>query len=64
MRSTKYAQEIARADEGGARIERFGIRSTGADEIRFPWWKDGRVQPRPPDQTGARLVTAYPDEGS
>ncbi|MEL6060923.1 MULTISPECIES: hypothetical protein [unclassified Methylobacterium] len=49
MRSTKDADEIARADEGGARIERLRIKSTGVDEIRFLWWTDGRFQPRPLD---------------
>lgn len=49
MRSTPYADEIAHADEGGARIERLRIKATGVDEIRFSWWKDGRFQTRPLD---------------
>ena len=49
MRSTPYADEIAHADEGGARIERLRIKATGVDEIRFSLWKDGRFQTRPLD---------------
>ncbi|MCJ2061275.1 DUF4926 domain-containing protein [Methylobacterium sp. J-088] len=66
MRSTKYADEIASADEGGARIERLRIRSTGAAEIRFSWWKNGRFQPRPldlPEDDLLRLLRKAIDEG-
>lgn len=66
MRSTKYADEIASADEGGARIERLRIKSTGVDEIRFSWWKEGRFQPRPldlPEDDLLRLLRKAIDEG-
>ncbi|SFL12520.1 hypothetical protein SAMN05192568_100172 [Methylobacterium pseudosasicola] len=66
MRSTRYADEIASADEGGARIERLRIRATGADEIRFSWWKDGRFQARPldlPEDDLLRLLRKAIDEG-
>ena len=65
MRSTRYADEIASADEGGARIERLRIRATGADEIRFSWWKDGRFQARPldlPEDDLLRLLRKAIDE--
>jgi len=66
MRSTRYADEIASADEGGARIERLRIKATGADEIRFSWWKDGRFQARPldlPEDDLLRLLRKAIDEG-
>lgn len=66
MRSTSYADEIASADEGGARIERLRIKATGADEIRFSWWKDGRFQARPldlPEDDLLRLLRKAIDEG-
>ena len=54
MRDTDYATEIASSslrfpsgDE--ARIERLRIKSTGNLEIRFSWWKDGRMMMRPLD---------------
>jgi len=49
MRSTRYADLIAYADIGGHRIERLRIREKDAVEIRFSWWKDGRLVPRPLD---------------
>jgi hypothetical protein len=66
MRSTRYADELASADEGGARIERLRIRATGADEIRFSWWKDGRFQARPldlPEDDLLRLMRKAIEEG-
>ncbi len=56
MRSTAYADEIAHADQGGARIERLRIKETGEEEIRFSWWKDGRFQTRPLDLSEGDLL--------
>ena len=54
MRDTDYAKEIKSSvlvfpsgDE--ARIERLLIKSSGQEEIRLSWWKDGRMLPRPLD---------------
>ena len=54
LRDTPYAREIATArlqvmpgDEG--RIERLEMKETGETEIRFSWWKDGKMVPRPLD---------------
>ena len=44
MRDTSYAQEIASGSE--ARIERFLIKESQQEEIRFSWWKDNRMIPR------------------
>ena len=66
MRSTPYADEIAHADEGGARIERLRIKATGLDEIRFSWWKAGRFQARPldlPEDELLRLMRKAIDGG-
>ncbi len=66
MRSTPYADEIAHADEGGARIERLRIKATGLDEIRFSAWKDGRFQTRPldlPEEELLRLMRKAIDRG-
>lgn len=56
MRDTEYATEIASSalkcqsgDE--ARIERLLIKASGQEEIRFSWWKDGRMMMRPLDLT-------------
>ena len=65
MRSTRYADEIASADEGGARIERLRIKATLADEIRLSWRKDGRFQARPldlPEGHRLRLLRKAIDE--
>jgi len=47
MRETSYASEIASAEIDGGRIERIRLRENDQVEIRFSWWKDGRVQARP-----------------
>lgn len=54
MRDTKYAKELATGKivySGGeeARIERLYVKSYGEEEIRFSWWKNSRMAPRPLD---------------
>lgn len=50
MRDTPYATEIATVEDAkGARIERLHVKSSGQDEIRFSWWKDGKMAMRPLD---------------
>lgn len=49
MRDTSYATELARADIGGQRIERLLVTDQGVVGIRFSWWKDGGMLPRPLD---------------
>ena len=54
MRDTPYAKELVTAnfvfpdgDEG--RIERLYVKELQQDEIRFSWWKDGKMMMRPLD---------------
>jgi hypothetical protein len=53
LRNTDYATELATAslsvgvDE--VRIERLHVKETDVDEIRFSWWRDGKLIPRPLD---------------
>lgn len=62
MRDTDYATELVppavvvfpSGDE--ARIERLRIKETGAVEIRFSWWKDGRMMMRPLDLSETDLM--------
>jgi hypothetical protein len=61
MRDTDYATEIVSAVlrfESGdeARIERLLIKSSGKEEIRFSWWKDGRMMMRPLDLSEEDLM--------
>lgn len=50
VRDTPYATEIkAAADSFGQSIERLFIKELGREEIRFSWWKDGRMVVRPLD---------------
>ena len=50
MRDTPYATEIATAsDEWGHTIERLFIKGQDREEIRFSYWKDGNITPRPLD---------------
>lgn len=59
MRDTPYAKELARADVGGQRIERLYVKESGAEEIRFSWWKDGRMQARPLDLPEHELLALF-----
>lgn len=51
MRETKYAVEltepgIMRFPSGDeARIEKLHIKESGEEEVRFSWWKDGKMIP-------------------
>lgn len=64
MRDTHYATELAHAcinfpsgSEG--RIERLRFKEPpdqGMGGIRFSWWKDGRMVPRPLDATEYQLL--------
>jgi hypothetical protein len=62
MRDTEYATELATAtiafdanNEG--KIERILVKEYGQDEIRFSWWKDGRMMMRPLDLPEDDLLT-------
>jgi len=53
-RDTDYAKELARgtfafSDAEEARIEKLFVKGLGQVEIRFSWWKDGRMMMRPLD---------------
>jgi hypothetical protein len=61
MRDTQYATELATGtiafdavNEG--KIERILVKEYGQDEIRFSWWKDGRMMMRPLDLTEDDLL--------
>lgn len=67
MRDTKYAQELCESgirhfpsgDE--ARIEKLYIKESGEEEIRFSWWKDGKMVPRPLDLSEDDLIALIRD---
>ncbi len=61
MRDTAYATELATASiafEGGdeGKVERIHVKENAQDEIRFSWWKDGRMIPRPLDLNEEDLI--------
>ena len=54
MRDTPYATEIATGShtfnvDEEARVERIFIKRQGEEQIRFSWWKNGNMLPRPLD---------------
>ena len=49
LRDTEYAREIAAVEHGEARIERLYVKNEDQEEIRFSWWKDGKLMMRPLD---------------
>ena len=66
LRDTPYAREIARAsvdfrDGSEGRIELLFIKSSQQEEIRFSWWRDGRMVPRPLDLPEDALLALMAD---
>jgi hypothetical protein len=69
MRDTPYATELARAsftfpDGSEGRIERLRFKDepyAGMEGIRFSWWKDGQMKPRPLDATEDQLLALLSD---
>jgi hypothetical protein len=67
VRDTTYAQElcepgIQRFPSGSeARIEKLHIKESGEKEIRFSWWKDGKMVPRPLDLSEDDLIALFKD---
>lgn len=67
MRETKYAVEltdpaIRRFPSGDeARIEKLHIKESGEEEVRFSWWKDGKIIPRPLDLSENDLLHLLKD---
>ena len=67
MRDTDYAEELGEAgtitfpsgSEG--RIERLFIKKAGVEAIRFSWWKEGNLVPRPLDATEEELLKLFED---
>jgi hypothetical protein len=67
MRETHYAQElcepgIRRWPNGEeARMEKLHIKETGEEEVRFSWWKNGKIVPRPLDLSEDDLILLFKD---
>jgi hypothetical protein len=69
MRDTAYATELAHgsvtfASGTEGRIERLRFKEgpdAGLEGIRFSWWKDGRMIPRPLDATEDQLLKLLRD---
>lgn len=60
LRDTDYATEIAHValsdGDSEVRIEHLRVKLSGEDEIRFSWWKAGRLIPRPLDVPEQMLI--------
>lgn len=62
LRDTSYARELVPAVVQGysrgneIRLERLLIKSSGEEEIRLSWWKNGRMAQRPADLPEDDLV--------
>ena len=61
MRDTEYATELATAALSNGneevRIERLRIKTSGQEEIRFSWWKNGNLIMRPLDLPEDQLLS-------
>jgi hypothetical protein len=60
MRDTEYAREIATAslpsEDSEHRIERIFVKHQNQEEIRFSWWKNGKMMQRPLDLPEGELL--------
>jgi hypothetical protein len=63
MRDTDYATELRRASlpygEHELRVERLFVKEEGQEEIRFSWWKNGNIVPRPLDLPEDGLIDLF-----
>jgi hypothetical protein len=64
---SKYADHLCEpgvhtfASGDQARIEKLKIKKTGEEEVRFSWWKNGNIVPRPLDLTEDDLILLFKD---
>lgn len=57
MRDTPYAREIVSVTDAiGQSIERIFVKEHQQEEIRFSWWKNGKIVPRPLDLPEGELL--------
>jgi len=61
MRDTPYAKELCDPsvvdwEQSQARLEKLYIKKLKQEEIRFSWWKNGKMMQRPLDLTEADLL--------
>ncbi len=61
MRDTNYAKELCDPsvvdwERSQARLEKLYIKKLKQEEIRFSWWKNGKMMQRPLDLTEADLL--------
>ena len=61
MRDTHYATELATGTIDGAKIERLYVKKEQREEIRFSWWKDGKLMMRPLDLPEEDLLKLFDD---
>ncbi len=66
MRETRYATElrepgIVQLGDSEGRIERILVKESGQEEIRFSWWKNGTIIPRPLDLSEEELLILFRD---
>lgn len=65
MRETSYAKELASGKivigDSELKIERIFVKEKKQEEIRFSWWKNGKMIPRPPDGTPEEWLIAFED---
>jgi hypothetical protein len=64
MRDTKYATELktaslSLANNEEARFERLYVKGTAEEEIRFSWWNEDRIIPRPLELSEEHLLQLF-----
>lgn len=64
MRDNSYARllvqaELSLGDSNEARAERLLVKDSGEEEIRFSWWSNGNIVPRPLDMPESQWVELF-----
>ena len=59
LRDTDYAKEIASVENDGCKIERLFVKHMKQEEIRFSWWKEGKMMMRPLDLPEDELLILF-----
>ena len=66
LRDTPYANELCKPGsvkqgDSECRIERIRVKESDQVEIRFSWWKNGNLIPRPLDLPEEELLQLFKD---
>lgn len=54
--ATELDAAVIQDGDSEVRIERLFVKASASEEIRFSWWRAGKMIPRPPDLPESQLL--------